>query len=97
MAGVSTDPQTQLEEEVIDDADLLQELIRYMELKEEVAEYRKKGKELKARFPAEKYAGRRIRIGQFVLTCRMGDSEPREVSFERGPSYRVNVKDTSKE
>ena len=52
-------------------------------------------KEVKARFKKDEYVGKLLRVGPYVLEVSKGDSEPKEVSFERGPTIRVKVLDTN--
>ena len=95
MAKADTDPQTQLEEEVMDDPDMEQKLLRHLGLKAQAGAYTKSQKDLKEQFPRKDYAGRRLRYGVVVLDFTLGEPGESKVEFTRGPQYRINVKNTS--
>ncbi len=101
MTTGNRNEQMGLEEEVVEDDETTELLLRLEKISNDLKPINKKGKplrdELKAKkavlnekYPLKRTNGKRIRIGPFVLEGKI--NEDSEVNFVRSGTYRVAFK-----
>lgn len=96
MVSAKEELQRQMDEEIIEDADLegmLEDLDIHKDTRKKVnAKIKNTMDYLKGRFPKGECLGKTFRVGRFVITC--SETEEKAISFQTSPSYQVKVKST---